>query len=43
MQSARGLLHYAEVFRLADAANVLDHPDLAARRMKSFLGVYGVG
>jgi hypothetical protein len=43
MQGARGLLHYAEVFRLADAANVLDDPELAARRMKNFLAVYGVG
>ena len=43
MQSARGLLHYAEVFRLADRANVLDRPDLAAARMKSLMTVLGVG
>ncbi|SOC36808.1 uncharacterized protein DUF993 [Rhizobium subbaraonis] len=43
MQSARGMLHYAEVFRLADRAHVLDKPDLAAARMKSLMAVMGVG
>jgi len=43
LQSARGLLHYADIFRLADRANVLDKPDLAATRMKSFLAVQGIG
>ena len=42
MQSARGVLHYADVFRLADRANVLDRPELAARRMKSLMAVLGV-
>lgn len=42
MQSARGILHYADIFRLADRANVLDKPELATRRMKSLLGVYGI-
>ena len=42
MQSARGMLHYAEVFRLADQANVLDRPELAATRMKNLMGVLGV-
>jgi len=42
MQSARGVLHYADVFRLADQANVLDKPDLAAERMKSLMTVLGV-
>ncbi|MEQ1899141.1 MAG: dihydrodipicolinate synthase family protein [Devosia sp.] len=42
MQSARSTLHYAEIFRLADAANVLDNPDLAARRMASLMAVSGV-
>lgn len=42
MQSARGLLHYADIFRLADKANVLDRPDLAAKRMQSFLATLGV-
>ena len=43
MQSARGILHYAEVFRLADRAGVLAEPELAARRMKHLVGVYGIG
>jgi hypothetical protein len=43
MQSARGVLHYADVFRLADQANVLDRPELAAARMKSLMTVLGVG
>ncbi|MFD1328035.1 dihydrodipicolinate synthase family protein [Mycoplana ramosa] len=42
LQSARGLLHYADIFRLADRANVLDKPELAARRMNSFLAVHGI-
>ncbi|UDF28160.1 UNVERIFIED_ORG: dihydrodipicolinate synthase family protein [Roseateles sp. XES5] len=42
MQSARGVLHYADVFRLADRANVLDRPELAAARMKNLMAVLGV-
>ncbi|WP_378948747.1 dihydrodipicolinate synthase family protein [Mesorhizobium sp. ANAO-SY3R2] len=42
MQSARGLIHYAEVFRLADRANVLDRPDLAVARMTALMTQYGV-
>jgi hypothetical protein len=42
MHSARGLPHYAHIFRLADEANVLDEPELAVRRMKSFLGTFGI-
>ncbi|MBP2237794.1 hypothetical protein J2Z31_004317 [Sinorhizobium kostiense] len=42
LQSARGLLHYAEIFRLADQANVLDRPELAATRMRNLLAVLGV-
>lgn len=34
MQSARGILHYCDVFRLADQANVLDQPELARLRME---------
>jgi hypothetical protein len=41
MQSARGVLHYADIFRLADKANVLDMPDMAAERMKAFLVTQG--
>jgi hypothetical protein len=40
-QSARSLPHLAELFRLADAANLLEQPDLAVRRMKSLLAVHG--
>ena len=42
MQSARSLRHYADIFRLADQASVLDDPDLATARMKSLLSVYGI-
>lgn len=41
-QSARSLVHLAELFRLADAARVLRDPDLATLRMKQFLAVGGV-
>jgi hypothetical protein len=41
-QSTRSLQHLAELFRLADAANVLEKPDLAVQRMRSLLAVYGV-
>lgn len=42
MQSARSILHYADIFRLADQADVLDHPELALIRMKSLLDIYGL-
>jgi len=42
-QSTRSLPHLAELFRLADAANLLEQPELAARRMNSLLAVHGVG
>ena len=42
MQSARGIVHYSDIFRLADQANVLDKPELAVNRMKSLLQVYGL-
>ena len=41
-QSARSLLHLAELFRLADAAGLLADPDLAAARMAAVLRTYGV-
>jgi uncharacterized protein DUF993 len=41
-QSARSITHLAEVFRLADAAGLLPDPELAIRRMRSLLAVYGV-
>jgi hypothetical protein len=41
-QSARSLPHLAELFRLADAANLLEQPELAVRRMNALLAVHGV-
>ena len=41
-QSARSLPHFIEVFKLADAAGLLRKPDLAVRRMKQLLAIYGV-
>ena len=44
MESARSVLHYAEVFRKADACGVLIRPELAVQRMAAFLNVHaGVG
>ncbi|TPN28427.1 dihydrodipicolinate synthase family protein [Mesorhizobium sp. B2-3-3] len=42
MQSARGIRHYADIFRLADQAGLLADPDLAISRMKSLCAVAGV-
>jgi hypothetical protein len=42
-ESARSTLHLAELFRLADAAGLLQDPDLAARRMRVAMAVRGVG
>jgi hypothetical protein len=41
-QSARSLVHLAELFRLADNARVLRDPDLAAHRMRQVLAVGGI-
>jgi hypothetical protein len=41
-QSTRSLPHLAELFRLADAANLLEQPELAVRRMKVLLALHGV-
>lgn len=41
-QSTRSLVHLAELFRLADAANVLQNPALAVHRMKTLCAVHGV-
>jgi hypothetical protein len=40
-QSARHVLHLAELFRLADAAGLLGDPPLACARMKQLLAVHG--
>lgn len=42
MQSAREIGHYAEIFRLADRAGLLQNPPLATRRMQNLLTVYGL-
>nr|WP_315431019.1 dihydrodipicolinate synthase family protein [uncultured Albidiferax sp.] len=41
-QSTRSLAHFAELFRLADAANLLEQPDLAVHRMRTLLALHGV-
>ncbi|MDB5827371.1 MAG: dihydrodipicolinate synthase family protein [Variovorax sp.] len=41
-QSTRSLQHLSELFRLADAANLLEQPELAVRRMKTLLAMHGV-
>jgi hypothetical protein len=40
-QSARHVLHFSELFRLADAAGLLSDPPLACARMKQLLGLHG--
>ncbi len=40
--SARSLPHFAELFRLADAAGLLERPELAVHRMKSLLALHGI-
>src|SRR5437588_8585356 len=40
-QSARHILHLAELFRLADAAGLLSNPPLACARMKHLLEING--
>ncbi len=42
-QSARSIVHLAEIFRLADKAGLLRDPDDAASRMSRVLAVHGVG
>jgi hypothetical protein len=42
-QSARNVLHLAELFRLADAAGLLSDPPLACARMKQLLATHGCG
>ena len=41
-QSTRSVLHLAELFRLADAAGLIEQPPLAVARMKTLLAVHGV-
>jgi Protein of unknown function (DUF993) len=41
-ESARSILHLAELFRLADAAGLLGEPERAAARMRKVLAVHGI-
>ena len=41
-ESARSILHLADLFRLADAAGLLRDPDLATARMRAVLAVHGI-
>jgi hypothetical protein len=42
MASARSLVHLAEILRLADAAGLIEDPELAVSRMGSLLAVAGL-
>lgn len=41
-QTTRSILHLAELFRLADAANLLEKPELATHRMKLLMSIHGI-
>ncbi len=41
-QSARSLVHLAEIFRLADRAGLLTDQDMAVSRMQAVLGIHGI-
>ena len=41
-QSTRSTQHLAELFRLADEANLLEHPELAVHRMRILMATHGV-
>ena len=41
-QSTRSVQHLAELFRLADEANLFEHPELAVHRMKALMAIHGV-
>ena len=41
-QSARSLGHFVEIFRLADAAGLIEQPDLAVARMRHLLALHGI-
>ena len=42
MEAARGILHYADVFRLADAAGLFTDPERSATRMRALCATYGM-
>jgi hypothetical protein len=41
-QSTRSIVHFAELFRLADAAGLIEQPELAASRMQTLLSLHGI-
>ena len=41
-QSSRNILHLSELFRLADAAGLLEDPEMACARMTSLLATHGI-
>ena len=41
-QSTRSAQHLAELFRLADEANLLEHPELAVHQMRILMATHGV-
>jgi hypothetical protein len=41
-QSARSVVHLAELFRLADRAGLLRDPEAARKRMGHVLAVHGI-
>jgi hypothetical protein len=42
MESARSIVHYADVFRLAAEAGLLRDPELAVSRMRNIAAVHGI-
>jgi hypothetical protein len=42
MESSRGILHYSEIFRLADQSRLLVDPDLAVTRMRQLNALNGI-
>jgi hypothetical protein len=41
-QSTRSLLHLCELFRLADAAGLIEQPDLALARLRTLMALHGI-
>ena len=41
-QSARSIVHLAEIFRLADRAGLLSDTELAADRMRDTMRMHGI-
>ena len=41
-ESARSLLHLADIVRLADAAGLIRDPDMAAQRLTAVLRTHGL-